>query len=403
MFGSRVFPADAAWPPGLAAAEAIAAGDRGGRQARLLGASIATGALGAWWGVPMAAFGTAFIGNAWALSMFGVGLLASGYSEALAGVSLQARYVPHGMMIGAGLVALGQVARRLGVGARGTSEDSVETDVDRRLPRTLGAGAAGYVAIAMFVAAIGGLGAQLSLPALTGFVVYAAMAAFVHELIVGLAAMHAGWFPAFAVALITLIVGMQLGFPPVALALLTGLAVSTGPAFADMGYDLKAGFVLRGRGVDPAFEMEGRRQQFLAASVAFATALVVVGLSWRGYFARDLVPPVVRVFAATIGAGIAPGVAGSLLVWAVPGALLQAVGGSRRQLGVLLSTGLLISNTAAGWGVLAGLAVRLAWRSGPGRRDGELDAVAAGFIAGDALFSFGDSIVKQQHSWGGGR
>jgi uncharacterized oligopeptide transporter (OPT) family protein len=223
----------------------------------------------------------------------------------------------------------------------------------------------------------------------------------VHELIVGLAAMHSGWFPAFAVALITLLVGLLLGFPPVALALLTGFAVATGPAFADMGYDLKAGYVLRGRGADRAFELDGRHQQFVAATLAFATALVVVAFTWQGYFARGLVPPVARVYVATIGAGVKPGVAMSLLAWAIPGALLQGLGGSRRQLGVLLSTGLLISNTAAGWGVLAGLAVRLAWHRGLGRADGELDAVAAGFIAGDALYSFGDSMVRQQRTAGG--
>ena len=33
MFDSRVFPATGAWPPGVAAAEAIKAGDEGGRKA----------------------------------------------------------------------------------------------------------------------------------------------------------------------------------------------------------------------------------------------------------------------------------------------------------------------------------------------------------------------------------
>ena len=81
---------------------------------------------------------------------------------------------------------------------------------------------------------------------LIAFVLYAAFAAFVHELIVGLAAMHSGWFPAFAVALITLLIGMLIGFPAPALAMLVGFSAATGPAFADMGYDLKAGFILRG-------------------------------------------------------------------------------------------------------------------------------------------------------------
>lgn len=403
MFGSRVFPAHGAWPPGLAAAEAIRAGDLGGRHARVLAASVACGALGAWLALPMAAFGTAFIGNGWALTMFGVGLLASGYSQTLAGVSLSAHYVPHGMMIGAGLVALAQVVVGLRAHDPATAPSITHPAADTGLRRTLVWGASGYVVIAAGIALAGGLAGSLSPLWLVAFVLYAAAAAFAHELIVGLAAMHSGWFPAFAVALITLLVGMLIGFPPVALALLTGFSVATGPAFADMGYDLKAGFVLRGHGVDPAFEHAGMREQFLAASVAFATALVVVALTWQGYFARDLVPPVARVYVATIRAGVAPGVAQALLLWAVPGALMQWAGGPRRQLGVLLATGLLIASPVAGWGVVAGMAVRLVWERLLRRRAGALDAVAAGFIAGDALWSFGDSVVRQQRVAGADR
>lgn len=403
LFGSRLFPADGAWPPGLAAAEAIRAGDAGGRHAATLAASLAAGALGAWLTLPMSAFGTAFIGNAWALSMFGVGLLASGYSLQLFDVSLQAHYVPHGMMIGAGIVALGQVARQLRATPGDARSGVADRDADRRIGTTLRAGALAYLAIAAAIALAGGLSASLSPGVLLLFVVYAATAAYAHELIVGLAAMHSGWFPAFAVALITLLLGITLGFPPDALALLTGFSVATGPAFADMGYDLKAGFVLRGRGRDPAFDLDGMRQQFLAAVVAFATALAVVLLSWRGYFAAGLVPPVAKVYAATIGAGVAPGVAASLLLWAVPGGLLQLAGGSRRQLGVLLSTGLLISNPLAGWGVLAGMAVRLVWERVLARPAGSLDVLAAGFIAGDALWSFGDAVTKGQSLRGGDR
>ncbi|MFN8582348.1 MAG: hypothetical protein U0163_15410 [Gemmatimonadaceae bacterium] len=58
---------------------------------RILGASIAAGAVGAWLGIPMSALGTAFIGNPWALGMFGAGLLASGYSVRLTGWSPGAR------------------------------------------------------------------------------------------------------------------------------------------------------------------------------------------------------------------------------------------------------------------------------------------------------------------------
>jgi hypothetical protein len=87
---------------------------------------------------------------------------------------------------------------------------------------------------------------------------------------------HAGWFPAFAVALITLIIGILLSFPPIALGLLVGFSVSTGPVFADMGYDLRAGYLLRGEGANPVFELAGRRQQLYAAMLAFLIAIPTV-------------------------------------------------------------------------------------------------------------------------------
>src|SRR6201999_1410891 len=157
------------------------------------------------------------------------------------------------------------------------------SDAMRR--RTLGLGGAGYVAIAIVVALLGGLAGDLSPGMLVAFVIYAAFAAFVHELIVGISAMHAGWFPAFAVALITLVIGILLGFPPTALGLLVGFAASTGPAFADMGYDLRAGFLLRGEGADPVFELAGRKQQLYAAMLAFVIAIPTVYLAHPAYFA----------------------------------------------------------------------------------------------------------------------
>ncbi|MCC6929415.1 MAG: OPT/YSL family transporter [Gemmatimonadaceae bacterium] len=413
MFDTPAFPATGAWPPGRAAAEAIRAGDEGGKRGALLGGSVALGMLGSWLHVPMAAFGTAFIGNAWALAMFGCGLLASGYGGRVAGVDLLALRIPHGMMIGAGLVALGQVVASMRGGSRGGNPGGAPNAVDGQetsrphdggVGRTMAFGFAGFVTIAAIIALAGGAWAELQPLQLAAFIVYAALAALVHEILVGLAAMHSGWFPAFAVALITLIVGMLLGFPPVPLALLAGFSVSTGPAFADMGYDLKAGFLLRDEGRDAAFERVGRREQFIAAMAAFLTAGVVVLLAWRGYFARDLVPPVARVYVATIQSGVEPGVARALLLWAIPGAVLQLAGGSARQLGVLLATGLLIANPAAGWAVLAGLVVRLAVpRLRPRTDPRALEAMAAGFIAGDALFAFGDAMVRQGGSASRGR
>jgi uncharacterized oligopeptide transporter (OPT) family protein len=226
---------------------------------------------------------------------------------------------------------------------------------------------------------------------LVAFVVYAAFAALAHEVIVGLAAMHAGWFPAFAVALITLVIGMLAGFPPVALTLLVGFSAATGPAFADMGYDLKAGYMLRGNGADPAFEREGRKQQLFAALFAFAVAGAVVSIAYPNYLANNLVAPVDRVYAATIKAGASMDVARQLLMWAIPGAILQFLGGPKRQLGVLFATGLLLLVPYAGWAVITGVVLRLLWSrfAGPGQRS-TMEVFAAGVIAGDALFSFYD-------------
>lgn len=405
MFDSRVFPATGAWPPGVAAAEAIKAGDEGGRKAALMGFGFVVGIIGSYFKIPMSALGVAFIGNIWALAMFGIALLVRGYSSTLfaspsfasfaPGGDLMKGYVPHGFMIGAGLVALVQVAMLI-LQKSDKKPALAAGRTDEEVRRALGLGTIGYVAIAVLLAAVGGLFSEMSIPMLILFVVYAAFAAYVHELIVGIAAMHSGWFPAFAVALITLIIGLLMGFPMPALALLTGFSAATGPAFADMGYDLKAGYILRGNGADPEFEREGRRQQLIAAMLAFVIAGAVVLWAYPSYFAQNLIPPVDRVYAATITAGVAPGVAMSLFIWAIPGAILQYLGGPQRQIGVLFATGLLISFPMAGWAVLVGISARLIWeRVGGKDSEGDMQVFAAGLIAGDAVFSFFDSVGKR--------
>jgi uncharacterized oligopeptide transporter (OPT) family protein len=400
MFDSEVFPTSGAWPPGVAAAEAIKAGDEGGRKLVVLGSGVVVGVAGAWFKIPMSAFGVAFIGNIWALSMFGIGLLTRFYSKFLfdnpAFASLipkgdiNGAYIPHGFMIGAGLVALVQVVvLMLRDDAGGSTVGAAKTTADVR--RSMSLGGSAFVVIAVLIALLGGLWSELSLGMVIAFLLYAALAALLHEVIVGLAAMHAGWFPAFAVALITLVIGVLAGFPPVALTLLVGFSAATGPAFADMGYDLKAGYMLRGYGADPAFEREGRKQQLFAAMFAFVIAAVVVLIAYPGYFANNLVAPADRVFAATIKAGASMDVARQLAIWAVPGAILQLLGGPKRQLGVLFATGLLLLVPFAGWAVITGVILRMLWTrfAGVGQRS-TMEVFAAGVIAGDALFSFYD-------------
>lgn len=407
-FGSRLLPADAAWPPGTAAAETIKAGDRGGRRALILAGGTAVGLAGTLFSLPLSAAGVAFLGNVWALMMFGIGLMLRQYGPDLFGTDLGAGYIPHGVMVGAGVVALGQavhllLGRRERKLAAAAEEDrsvahvepadpSTAYTVDERALRlSLIRGYALFTGGAVILAVLGGLIGDMSPLGIVGWVLFAAFAALVHELIVGLAAMQSGWFPSFAVTLIFLILGLAIGIPSVPLALLVGYVSATGPAFADMGYDLKAGWLLRRehRPWDP-FEREGRRQQFLAALIGFAVALAVVALAWRSYFGQGLIPPVAKVYADTIKSGLSdPDAVRTMLIWAIPGAAIQLLGGTRRQMGVMLATGLLILTPQACWLVLGALVVRVGYRRlrGPAA-DEELNLVGAGLIAGSSL---GDS------------
>jgi len=428
LFDSRVFPGRNAWPPGVAAAEAIIAGDQGGKRALFLVYGTVVGLIGSWLTIPMSAFGVAFIGNMFALSMFGVGLLIRGYSVDLTGININALYMPHGVMIGAGLVAMIQVIlillRRHGVEAGagengapspvvGTAAGSVAgspavlavapggfTRSDAGMRQGLVWGFGLYVAAALILALIAGLMNEMPLLALLGWIIFAAVACVVAEFIVGMSAMHAGWFPAFATALIFLVLGMIIGFPAPALAMLVGFVASGGPAFADAGYDLKAGWVLRGQGRDPAFERYGRLQQVIAGLIGLAVGWVIVALFHNVYFSQDLFPPVDRVYVAAIQAGVDASVLQNILLWAIPGALIQAVGGSNRQMGILLATGLLIMNPLAGWAVLVGLVIRvLILRFYNKGVDGEgaetpMTIFAAGIIAGDAIYGFFSSVFR---------
>lgn len=411
-FGSRLFPQDASWPPGVAAAETLKAGDQGGKQAWLLFGSGAAGfGITALWGLPISAAGIAFIANIWALVMFALGLLIAQYAPTLFEVDLSSLYIPHGIMIGAGLVALVQIGLLI-AGRQSTRERALEeareqealhdpslayTTSRSQLGRALTSGYALFLGGALVLALVGGMMGELSLWGVIGFMLFAAFAALISELLVGLAAMHAGWFPAFAITLIFLIIGLALGFPAVPMALLIGYCAATGPAFADLGYDFKSGWVLR-RGQRPytQFELEGRRQQLISAIVASAVAIGLVALLWQGLFEDDRVPPAAEVYTTTIEAGLGdPQILTQLALWAIPGAIIQLIGGPSRQMGVLFATGLIIATPQAGWVILAALAIRIIWkhyRGEEGQR--EVAVVGAGLIAGDAVNSIGGMFAR---------
>lgn len=416
-FGSKFLSARNAWPPGVAAAEAIKAGDQGGKRALVLVGGGVIGFVLAWFGLSASAAGVALIGNIIALLMFGVGLLIVQYFNLIPGMedfSLSAHYIPHGIMIGAGVIALVQCAfilagrksraEKLAESAakNGTLPTSADEDPalqdtvsPKKLGRGLTSGFSMFMIVAVVLAFISGIATDMSIPVLIGWIIYAAVAAFVSELIVGLAAMHAGWFPATAITLIFLILGLLVGFPPEAMLILVGYTASTGPAFADMGYDLKTGWILRKvHSRHPGYldyERSGRKQQYYSAMIGFVVAIGMAALLWHPYFSAGRIPPVAVVFADTIKVGLNDtSVLTTMMLWAIAGAVLQLLGGAKRQMGIMLATGLLIAAPNAGWLVLGAILIRVIFVKWKGAKAEEnLQLVGAGIITGDAFAGLG--------------
>ncbi len=101
-----------------------------------------------------------------------------------------------------------------------------------------------------------------------------------------------------------------------------------------------------------------------------------------------MLPPVSRVFAATVYAGANPDVLRQLLLWSVAGAVIQLLGGAKRAIGILFATGLLIKNPIYGIGVLAAVICRIIWGTK------WMEMREAGLIAGDGIYGFISAVVR---------
>lgn len=410
LYDSKVYPAAASWPPGIATAQTIEAGDKGGEKIKRLLQGIAAGIVGnmikipaAWigipgtasFGLPMAGIGIVFLANIWSMSALAVGLLIRAYAPVFFDFDIGSTYIPQGMMVGAGVMSLIQVAAMLRKSSRDTS-DSIEEDgkiysctvshggVQKAVLQAFMLNAAVGAALAFFT----GMMAQMSVPQIIAWILWVAVSSVTAPMLVGICAMRSGWFPAFAITTIFLSLGLLFGFPTMPLVILTGYIACTGPCFADMGYDLKTGWILRGKSNDTAYELDGRKQQLIAEMVGAVIGFAVVAGFVSMYFKLGTLAPVSKVFAATIEAGQNPKILGQLIKWGTFGALIQFAFGIKKTVGVLLATGLLINSPMYGIGVVAAVIYRAIFGSG------RMELRESGLIAGDGIYSFFAALVK---------
>lgn len=413
-FDTPMFPAEGAWAPGVATAETIMAVVNKGKKAMLLLVGMGMGVVGKIAGLPMDLLGVSWFANFGAMAALAIGSIVIGviksnaFSFAIFGKTFTVisnlfgegfvysdhtliNYMPHGVMIGAGLVALIQcmvILTRKDKDGDNSAMSKFTTSM-ASMKKALGGGFAAYLVMALILAFITGLTSDMGVGMLILWVIYTAFAAIASELIVGISAMHSGWFPGFATALIFLLVGMLIGFPSMPLAIMVGYTAATGPAFSDMAYDLKSGYMLRGNGTDRELELEGRKQQFISEVFGFVVAVVIVAIMAKTYFDQGLFAPAANSFVVTIEAGTNAEIAKALLIWAIPGAILQFLGGER-QLGILFATGLLVGSTINGLTILVALAIRYFYVKGTNKaeRAETLTILGAGSLAGAALYSF---------------
>ena len=286
------------------------------------------------------------------------------------------------------MVALIQCGKMLlAKNADNSSAASQFTSSMKGMRGAMGKGFLAYAVVAMVLAVVCGFLAEMSPLMFAAWILFAAMSALVSELLVGVAAMHSGWFPGFATSFIFLIIGMLIGFPPLPLAVLAGYTAATGPCFADMGYDLKCGYILRGNGKDPELERFGRKQQFFAELLGFSIAFVMVLIFANMYFSQGMFAPVSKTYVSTIEAGASMEIAKWLVIWAIPGAIIQAAFGTR-QVGILFATGILVGNVMNGVTILIALLIRYILVKRDPENIQTLTILGAGALAGAALYSF---------------
>ena len=390
LFDSKIFPVGGAWPMGQAVATTIEAGDEGGKKTFQLLQGLAVGAIASFFGIPAAGVGIAFIANMITMAALGVGMILRGYSSQIFnGFEIGESHIAQGVMIGAGVVALFQIIHTITKKTKKSESQEEEVfSVSPESTRTTLISSVGLFTLgAILLAIITGAFSDMSIGLSIVWVLFAGVIAVVVMILVGTASMHSGWAPSFAVVAICLTLGMLIGFPPIPLAVLVSYIGSVGLPLSDTGIGLKAGWLIRGKGEDKEHETYGRKQQVLIKQFG-----VIIGILMSLFFGimlvnNDVIPPMSLFYASTVGEVVYSGLIRELIIWAIPGAILQFAFGSK-SVGLMLATGLLINNPIFGITIVSSVILR--------RFIGtkHFTVRAPGLIAGDGLFGFGASIFR---------
>lgn len=385
FFGTPFFPATESWPRGVATAKTISMGMEGGQRLWVFGFGFVIGVLGALIQLPSAAIGMAFLSQLFPMTMLAIGNLIGGFSKSFTQFDLHSLYIPHGVMIGAGIVILWDALRLFfSRKPRMFKERESESPIFSKLLIYIVL----FFAFSLLLAWITGLFRSMSLKQLLFFLLITVIMQFFQRLIVGSTVMQTGFISAFSLALVFLALGMVLDFPIEALGVFAGFTAATGPVLASMGEALKTGYVLRGEG-NNAEERAGKQQQLFVVWLTLLIAVLIVSFSHPFYFAQHRIPPIDHVFVATMKATESIELLNLWFVGAVViGIVLQWINGA----GVLLATGLLLSQPLLGAIILFGVILKLLVRKRV--ESSTLVVLAAGILSGDVIGRLSSAFRK---------
>ena len=377
LFDSKIFPSSGSWPMASVAAKILEAGNEGGKKSKELIQGILLGAILNQFSLPATGIGIAVVADIKTMTAMGLGSLISGFSP-LINFNFGETNIAQGIMIGAGIVAFFQILNTIrGMKTTKTEECCDMAVTDKSAKKSLILVFVLFILGAILTAYLTYLFSHMNSANMMIWILYVALSTIITMLLVGTASMHSGIAPSFAVVTLFLTIGIAFSFPPIALAIMVGYVSCVGMVFADTGIGLKTGHILR-KGID---EASGRRQQTIMKFLG-----VIIGILMAFFFGSYItgggaIPPMSIFYARTISEYMTTSLFIELFLWAIPGAILQFVFGNK-QVGLMLATGLLISNGLFGLFILVTLIFRIKF----GVKS--MAVRGPGLIAGDGLWGF---------------